>query len=136
MEVKLDTEQLAQAKLDPNSGRTFDALHEAIMRLKDCPAVAFVVASETEIRRLHADIRLICEHHGLFVERDRSGRVYQIDGKKLLLRNANWPSAMRGLRAHFVLDHSVKEFLHEETFGVLLAAIKPAHEGPWPPLGA
>lgn len=133
MEVKLDSRRLAETKCGRNSGRTFDALHEAVLKTGKYSQVVFVGAYQSELNRLGRDIEIICEYYAIPFKEVEGGKKYLVGESVLLTLSAHWGEC-RGCRAYFVLDHSCRDDLLEQQFQYLLDCLSCAHSGDhWPP---
>jgi hypothetical protein len=100
---------LDEAAFPRNSGRTYRALQQAIKALEKYPTVCLLVSSQAEAARLHEDaISMLRAETGCEVACYHQKGWYLAGGGALHIRSVEG-SGCRGMRAHFVLDHSVIE---------------------------
>jgi hypothetical protein len=113
-----------------NTGRTQRALKLAIESLAEYQAVCLIVSTLSEADRLYPTVPLVCLEYGLRLPTKHVGGDRWYFGDKVLyIRSASTKG--RGMRAHFVLDHSIRDLPSSER-RELMQSLVHAHEGPWP----
>lgn len=111
-----------------NSGRTYRQLTRAIQLLGEYPSVVFIVYCHAEVKRLSKDIdRIVLDDMGINHYDYYPSHPGRYDIKGGMLRVVSCESrAIRGCRAHFVLDHSVAERLDSGEYSDLIQNLRHA----------
>lgn len=107
-----------------NTGRTYRALKRAIQSLDACPVCIYLVRHANSVEDLDPLVWQILKEIPSWrvVSRHKTGSYLFSDGALFQIRVADGAVA-RGCRAHFVIDHWVKEDMDLDEYGELIMRI-------------